>query len=107
MSNKNILAACKKAGMKPVCDNAYNSDGRCAAIGGHWHFSRMMLYTNNNKNDKGYMTNKYKVPVDQVLGAFFYAGTANTHQSARDLARDWRWREGQVTARVHGEAARV
>jgi len=84
MLSKNILKACKKYKLKPLCDHSSYADGQCIMAGGAWHFS----HPHNNR--------KHRVPVNKVVGAYFYAGRANgglaimntgvTHKWAR---RNW------------------
>jgi hypothetical protein len=86
MTAGNILQACKKKKMKPVCDHSSYADGKCYMVGGSWHFS----HPSHNK--------KYGVSKKKVVGAFFYTGrhgsgsllnTGRTHKWAtRNRSRD-------------------
>ena len=53
-----------QAGLKPVCDRADYSDGRCAVIGGHWSLSLAYYVRNNAKH----------LPWKTMRGSFLYSG---------------------------------
>lgn len=40
MTSRNIVQACAKKGMRPVCNNAVFADGTCIIVGGEWHMSK-------------------------------------------------------------------
>merc|ERR1719201_972310 len=63
---QNIVKTCAAQKMRPVCDHMNYADGKCAMVGGHWHFS-------HPSHDR-----RHRIPVKKVSGAFFYTGRHHT-----------------------------
>ena len=82
MNSENILAACKKKGLRPVCNHAHYADGQCKTVGGSWHFS----YPPHNS--------RFKVPT-AVRGAFFYCGRGNRNKALYNIGTTHKWTNGQ------------
>ena len=58
-----------QAGLKPVCDRADYSDGRCAVTGGHWSLTTVHDIKNYGKG----------LPWKPLRGSFLYSGTLSSH----------------------------
>jgi len=61
MTSQNIIKACAKKQMRPVCNNAVFADGICIIVGGEWHMSKP------GKNAK-------ELPRILLRGTFTYCG---------------------------------
>jgi hypothetical protein len=83
MTSANILKACTGAKMKPLCDHQAYSDGKCELLGGSWHFS----HPSHNR--------RFKVPVTNVKGSFFYCGKSNHGKSLLNTGTTHRWTTGK------------
>jgi hypothetical protein len=81
MDKKNIRAACNRKGLGPVVDHWYYNDGLGRIFGG-WHFS----HPHHNR--------RHGVPLDKVVGAFFYTGDHHTG-SLQNTGRSHRWRNSR------------
>merc|ERR1719191_153302 len=77
MSGPNIVKACNRRGLKPVCNHAHYATGACTMVGGPWYFS----YPPHDR--------RYGVPPKKVKGAFFYSG--NRNNSLLNTGRTHRW----------------
>jgi hypothetical protein len=103
MNSANIREACKKVGMKPLCDHTNYFDGRCAIAGGNWHFSHTSHLRSHKLIPKKNMRPK-KGQFDHAVveGTYFYAGSSNRHKSLKNTWKGHRW-SSQVANDRNGE----
>ena len=82
MTSNNIRKACAAKGLSPVCDHNSYFDGQCVLVkgSGAWHFS----HPSNVKSQDGLDQTK-------LLGAYFYAGSANGQWSMENVGNTHAW----------------
>lgn len=82
MTSNNIRKACAAKGLSPVCDHNSYFDGQCVLVkgSGAWHFS----HPSNVKSQDGLDQTK-------LLGAYFYAGSANGQWSMENIGNTHAW----------------
>ena len=78
MSSTNILKACKRKKMVPVCDYGGYYDGQCALVSSKFHVSH------------GSSAVKHGVD-DSIKGAFFYTGGKYISKSLQNTGISHRW----------------
>ena len=79
MNSNNIINACKKAKMKPLCDHSFYSDEYCLKAGGSWYFSQL---SSNKKHD---------VPPAFMKGVYLYCGSAGGGKTLLNTGDIHRW----------------
>jgi len=83
MNSTNILSACTRNGMKPLCENNRYHDGKCAKIAnGNWHVSHPSQAKAHKLSSKDVLKTK---------GAFFYAADAHRGKSLMSTGGGHRW----------------
>jgi hypothetical protein len=80
-NSKNLYAACRKQGLKPVCDHANYADGLCEVVGGGWHVS----YPHHTRH---HMRGINKASLE---GAYMYCGRANRERTLLHERHRHRW----------------
>merc|ERR1711871_1255223 len=83
MNRHNLLHACKRLGLVPLCDHPHWNDNQCYVADGQrsWHLS----YPPQDRH--------YGIPVNEVRGAFFYTGGAHVG-AIQNPGRTHRWANG-------------
>jgi hypothetical protein len=85
MDSKNIIGACAKRHMRPVCNHINDADGECVVVGGDWHLSDPAVTpTKKDINGSG-------IPRHLLLGVYMYSGDTNNGFSRLDMASKHRW----------------
>jgi hypothetical protein len=80
MISSNILKACEKKGLSPVCDHSTYADGECVVVGKGWHFSH-----------PGHVSKQKGLDQNKLHGAYFYSGSAKGGQSLENLGNTHAW----------------
>jgi len=80
MNSHNIYHACKRNGMKPVCNHRSYFDHKCKLLGGNHHFSY-----------PPHVRRHHKLSNEKLKWAFFYAGRAHHQRSLLNTEHSHRW----------------
>merc|ERR1711988_360351 len=84
MTSENLLKACAKRKMRPVCNHVNDADGQCLIVSGSWHMSNPKVTPTKADQAGSY------IPRFLLRGSFMYSGATHGGLAMLDMDKGHR-----------------